>query len=332
MRGRQRGAALLIVLFLVATLSLVLLSLSNLGIVVAERSAASRRFHEDYWRLHGIEQLAAAAIDEALQAEGGRLTRANPLFAQVYDLPMVGAVGRVAFTDATRCLNVNAFVVARDPDGAGETEAQSSTLAEWRVFTDALGFGGGGAENLGAAVTDWIDADNDALAGGAEDDFYAGLPTPYRTGGGPVRAVSELRAVAGFDAPIFRRLAPGLCALPDKQPTAINVNMLTEDDAPVLAAILGDGVTLTDARDVIASLPPDGLKAADAFWTLPRVADLPGASGRKARLGGRFVVTSQYLAARGVVENAGATSEITVIFRLTGARPEVVSRRIGRAL
>ncbi|MFX5142234.1 hypothetical protein ABTC48_21370, partial [Acinetobacter baumannii] len=59
-----------------------------------------------------------------------------------------------------------------------------------------------------AALTDWMDADAEAAPGGAEDARYAGLATPYRTGGIMLADVSEMRAVAHIDAGLYDRLRP----------------------------------------------------------------------------------------------------------------------------
>lgn len=73
------------------------------------------------------------------------------------------------------------------------------------------------------AILDWIDEDSETrYPNGAEDEYYTGLDTPYRTANGPFATVRELLLVRGITPEVFEKLAPYLCVLP--QNTAINVN------------------------------------------------------------------------------------------------------------
>lgn len=83
------------------------------------------------------------------------------------------------------------------------------------------------------AVLDYLDADNEARAGGAEDAYYLRQMPPRRSADGPLTDVEELRAVRGMTPAMFGRLAPQLTALPE--PTTINVNTA---DVPVLLALM----------------------------------------------------------------------------------------------
>lgn len=86
--------------------------------------------------------------------------------------------------------------------------------------------------DLTDAVLDWIDADSDTRATGAEDIDYLLLKTPYRTANQPIQSVEELRLVRGFTKETVDKLRHQLTALP--QPTATNVNTA---DKKILAAI-----------------------------------------------------------------------------------------------
>jgi len=75
-------------------------------------------------------------------------------------------------------------------------------------------------------VADWIDANLNALADGAEDLLYLGLDLPYRTANRLMASPSELAAVAGFSLRDVSALLPLVTALPVS--TAINVNTAPE--------------------------------------------------------------------------------------------------------
>lgn len=63
-----------------------------------------------------------------------------------------------------------------------------------------------GIENVPAlvdALTDWIDEDDEALPGGAENTWYNTLTPPYKCKNGPLDTVDELLLIRGFNAIIL---------------------------------------------------------------------------------------------------------------------------------
>lgn len=88
-------------------------------------------------------------------------------------------------------------------------------------------------EALAEAAADWIDADEKPLPAGAEDGYYLGLPTPYRTANQPMVDLNELYRVKGFDQEAIDKLRPFVTALPIRTPVNVNTAGLE-----VLAALL----------------------------------------------------------------------------------------------
>ena len=52
-------------------------------------------------------------------------------------------------------------------------------------------------EDIANAILDWIDADDDAAPGGAENEYYIGLSPAYRCKNGPLDSLEELLLVQG---------------------------------------------------------------------------------------------------------------------------------------
>ena len=75
-------------------------------------------------------------------------------------------------------------------------------------------------------VADWVDANLNALADGAEDLLYLGLDIPYRAANRLMASPSELAAVAGLSLRDVSTLLPLVAALPVN--TVINVNTAPE--------------------------------------------------------------------------------------------------------
>jgi general secretion pathway protein K len=96
--------------------------------------------------------------------------------------------------------------------------------------------------DLANAATDWIDADNDPLPGGAEDTDYLQRERPYRAGNAPMASISELLLVRGFTLPIYNEVAPFVTALPER--SKINVNTAKVE----LVRALGEDVSCIDVN------------------------------------------------------------------------------------
>ncbi len=96
------------------------------------------------------------------------------------------------------------------------------------------------------AILDWVDQDiNATIPEGAEDGYYTGLESGYRTANAPFVSVSELQLVKGFSSAVeeevedYELLLPHISALPIVNgPTPVNVNTAT----PEVLASLGEEV------------------------------------------------------------------------------------------
>ena len=125
-----------------------------------------------------------------------------------------------------------------------------------------------GGEGIAAAAADWIDSDDLALGTGAEDGAYQGLATPYRTAGTLMVDPSELRAVAGVTSDAYAKLRPWLCTLPEAKRAMINVNTLTPEQAPLVAMLLPDTLSVQAAAAGLLRRPPNGFSDTQDFWKI----------------------------------------------------------------
>lgn len=259
---KQRGAALVIVLLLVATLSFVLLSLTTIVTTGVRRGANERARTEMLWRAVAAERIVLSLLEKA--AAGGALqsaTNEGGLFSQQLALPVERGEAALRFADATRCFNINSIL---GEDGA----AVPAQKARFATLLEAIGLGSNEAQAVADAVTDFIDENTSSESQGAEDNFYTGLTTPFRTAGGPIVSVSELRAVDGVTREIYARIAPFLCAREAGQKIEVNVNALRPEDAPLIYAITEGTWPLAEIRAHILERPPGGWQPdAGAFWT-----------------------------------------------------------------
>ncbi len=108
-------------------------------------------------------------------------------------------------------------------------------------------------------VADWIDANLNALADGAEDLLYLGLDIPYRTANRLMASSSELAAVAGLSLRDVSALLPLVTALPVS--TAVNVNTAPE----MVLLSLHEDITPRIATELAAMRVNTAFETVDEF-------------------------------------------------------------------
>ncbi|OFX05716.1 MAG: hypothetical protein A3E78_03280 [Alphaproteobacteria bacterium RIFCSPHIGHO2_12_FULL_63_12] len=255
-REGERGAALIVVLLLIATLSFILLSITNVVTAAVKRSAADRARTDFYWRAAAGELIAKQMLEKYLATGPAKMAPGEGLFAKALEIPVEGGKATIAFSDATRCFNVNSLVAG----SAGSYVENTSGIDAFITMLTAAGLGEGEARKISDVIVDYIDSDSNQRGQGAEDGFYTALPTPFRTGGQLIASVSELRALDGMSRSRYRAIRPWLCALASVQPGEVNINMARDVHAPLLLALqpAGATTTLSDIKTALANLPPGG--------------------------------------------------------------------------
>lgn len=277
---RQSGVALLTVLLLVALVSgLALAALDDVrfGVRSASNTQAVERAR---WHAMGAEVLAGDQIR--------RVRAAPPVTAAVGGeaaivFPVEGGTVSVQLRDATTCFNLNSVV-----EGAPEQWQRTQPgVDRYLALLAGVGIHGGTAAVLADGLVDWIDSDQVRSPAGAEDRDYAG----HRTAGALLAEPSELRAIAGYGEDVYARLRPLVCALPDAKPLAVNVNALDARHAAILSMLTGGQADAATGGRLLASRPPEGWPEADAFWSLPALADVdPAARAPVAVRGSLFAL------------------------------------------
>lgn len=258
-RGEERGVALLSVLLLVAVMSVMAVTVLDEIRFGVRRAANAEAVGQARWYALGAEALARSRI--------GALVRSDAVLTgwsgRAVSYPVEGGLIQARLTDAGNCLNLNSLVQG-PPEGLRRSDAG---VEQFLALAQALGLAPREAEMLAAALVDWMDADPLRESGGAEDEAYDG----YRTGGTLLAEPSELRAIQGFTPQVYARLRPYVCALPTADPAAININTLTEDQAPLLAMLAREPLSAAAARRVIAARPAAGWAEVADFAALPAV-------------------------------------------------------------
>jgi general secretion pathway protein K len=265
--ARERGVALLTVLLLVAVMTVLLMTVLDDIRFGLRRAGNAQAVAQAQWHALGTEAMARAQIRRLARRDGGRTTLEGGWNGRAFLFPTGDGAGfvRVRLDDGTACFNLNSVV-----EGAVEQwRRYGPGVAQYLALLQALEVPEHRAQALADALADWIDSDQVRSAAGAEDASYAGRSGGYRTGGALLAEASELRAVAGYDAGVYARLRPHVCALPEAALSPVNVNTLEEDDAVILSMLTGNAVAPDAARRVLASRPPQGWRDPVEFWSHP---------------------------------------------------------------
>ena len=348
---QQKGAALIIVLLLVATISIVAIGLTERTVITSTRIANEQARSTLLWRMTGAEILAGELLGNAISARPGIMSNDDPWAVQPFDLAALAVTefesGEARFADATRCFNLNSLLITPPSQETGVQSAPSSDdpltlepgeaeILEFVALLDLLGIANNDARQLAIIIRDWIDGDQETGIGGAEDSAYLRLPVPYRTGGTLLSDKSELRTMIGVDQVLMRTIAPFVCALPVTDSVPVNINMLRPQDAPILVSVFRGELSLSDAELIIERRPLGGYGSVEEVTALPFVAGLAVPPSIWAN---RIATSSAYLRGQIRLEfgpdglrsrSSGNTLlQSTVLFQVNGDDLSVISRRFG---
>ncbi|MBS7458928.1 type II secretion system minor pseudopilin GspK [Coralloluteibacterium stylophorae] len=270
MSARQRGAALLTVLLLVAVMTVVAMGILDDVRFGLRRSANARALAQAQWYALGAETLARAQLARMAERDPGRTTLAGGWNGRPFVFPIEGGAIAATLRDGTACFNLNSAV-----EGGGAFFRRSEAgVAQFLALLAALDVPQREAAHVADSLVDWIDTDASREPLGAEDAAYARAAGGYRTGGTLLAEVSELRALDGMTPALYARLRPHLCALPTTEPAPVNLNTLGEDDAPVLVMLTGGALRPAAARALLAARPQSGWRDVNAFFAQPELAGL----------------------------------------------------------
>jgi general secretion pathway protein K len=236
--GAMRGAALLLVLWLVALLTA----------LVGTFALAARTEHLQGQVLsRGVvaQQAARAGIEYAITRVGNQ----DPRWRWLAD-------GREYHWDYA-----GAQVAVRIVDEQGKVDLNMADAGLLASLLQGLGSDPRQAAQLAAAILDWRDIDSlTQPSGGAEDADYAAAGRAYGAADAPLESVAEVEQVLGMTPALYARLAPHVTVYsgrerPDPAFASAEVLAAMGWDAP---RILAQRQAWTPASGRPPPLLPDG--------------------------------------------------------------------------
>ena len=222
---RQRGAALIIALLVVATVVSVVTALAG-DFLVSFRRTVNQLDQQQAWNiLLASEAVARRVLIEDIRSAGNNRTDSETDAWAVTQLEYPTEHGMIkgSLSDLSGRINLLGL-------GSKQTKDQRYSPQQQRFIRllqvlpldepmDLIQ-----AQTLAHAVFDWVDQDADERApGGAENYYYSNAEPAGRTPSTAIGSVSELRWVKGMDETIYRALEPLVSVWPQTS-TSININ------------------------------------------------------------------------------------------------------------
>ncbi|MFK7842717.1 MAG: type II secretion system minor pseudopilin GspK [Sphingorhabdus sp.] len=272
--GKERGAALLTVLLLVAVIAI--LAAHGIDRLAGATKLASnaQELSQAKAYLIAAETIGMQSAEQIVSVSPGRTINVGGWNGREQKFPVPGGMIAASLADGGNCFNINSLVTQREDILLARPEG----LAQFARLMVMLGILDGDAADIAESVSDWIDSDTTASPRGAEDQYYLQQDHPYRTANALMLDVSELRAIKGITEDIYVRLSPWVCALPTTDLSPLNINTIRPEQA-ILLAMLGEvPADLTLARQFLGRRPELGYASLNDFWAQSYPASL-GAGG-----------------------------------------------------
>jgi general secretion pathway protein K len=261
---RQQGAAIIIAMLVAALAAAVAVSVATgQQRWLASVTHRGEQVQAQSLALAGVQWARQILFEDASQGPLDFLGEPWALPLPPTPLENGSIEGRIV--DAQGLLNVNNLGLA--------TVIGSTEHARFERLFDRIGTPRAVLE----AITDWVDADDIARTGGAEDAWYSAQPVPGLAANANVVRVGELSSVRGVTPDVLTALLPYVTALPPDLP--LNVNTAP----PAVLAAAAPGLSDTELATLIASrarrpfgsvsdfhtrLPPSAVFADDRTYTV----------------------------------------------------------------
>lgn len=261
----SRGAALVIVLFIVALAAILAVEMSANLMVQVQRSTNLQSQQQAKWYAYGAEELAIKGLIQSKKDDPEKTTLAQP-WAKQGDVkyPVDNGTLSGQLTDLQACLNLNALGAEPDPNSTNKTNpAHKALFAILENIEDLPS--DESEEGMVDSVFDWLDKNSITYRSGAEEGEYLSRQFPYMTANSLFASVSELRLIKGFNPLVMEKVLPYVCVIPGSTLLSINVNTVTEEQALLLSGLI-DELSVSGAQAVIAARPENGFDNIEEFF------------------------------------------------------------------
>ncbi|WP_169393389.1 MULTISPECIES: type II secretion system minor pseudopilin GspK [Psychrobacter] len=269
---RERGVALLTVLLLVVSITVVAGAMLASQKIAIRKSSVTANQSQLIHDIHAAETLAVTVIQasNALSDTDGK----DSLWSQpLPPIPIGNHSVSLQITDEASKFNLNNLY----HDGKVDTAA----LKVMQRLLVNLNL----EPKLAIAILDWQDPDSEVYQDGGDEAAVYQSANPVTIANQPFLSIDDLQDIPAMDADKLATLKPFVTAVPYYLP--INVNTAS----PELLAALIDGATTAQLKPLIAQRDNQPLENLDSVWQIPPFSQV--ASEQKQQLTSMLAVNSQ---------------------------------------
>lgn len=243
-RRRQRGVALILVLWTFAALAVLAAEFAR---AMHDEVASTRNFKES----SAARYIAMAALSETMLALKANRELDDTTMETGEDEENMDPIRSLSQGDGqwVRAAFRGHEYEVRVIDESGKLGLNFVTADQLRLIFENLDYADDDAETIADSIVDWRDEDDLHQPNGAENDYYEGLPRPYRCKNAAFDSVDELLLVRGVTREMFYGVdgVPGLRELFSVFNQTKNVNLRSM--TPAVMQALG-GLDPEDARQM----------------------------------------------------------------------------------
>jgi len=317
----QRGAALITVLLILAVMVVIASNMASRLTLEVRRSGNLQDYTQGYWYAMAAEEFAKTVLlQSARDSDVVHLDQAWAQTGLVFPLPDGGMISGTLI-DLRSCFNLNALAVENNDEGIPPL-----VVYQFRALLEALQVDSYQAEVITDSIRNWVRGESTPVSSlGATDGDYEGKQPAYLAAHGPMVYASELRAVDGIDAPLYRRLRPLVCALPERQ-LKINVNTLDPARPELLQALFTPALSLEQAQEILESRRLNGYDSVEAFLADGMLSQME----IKPELEKELTVTSTFFALHSTTEADEMLFQLEAVLERVGDdRVDTLVRQFG---
>ncbi|MCG9759192.1 MULTISPECIES: type II secretion system minor pseudopilin GspK [Pseudoalteromonas] len=329
---KQQGAALVIVLFIVALAATIAAEMASSLMVQVQKASNIQTQQQAKWYSYGAEELVKRALVQAKKDDPDTVNLDQPWAREEVPYPVDHGTLSGKVTDLQACLNLNALRAKSQTNGNDQgskqvggknTNPAHAALLELLKNIEDLP-SNESEEALADSVYDWLDEDSITYRSGAEEDEYMSNQTPYLTANNLMASVSELRVIKGFNPLVMEKIKPYVCVIPGSEELAVNVNTILPEQALLLSALI-PGLSKSGAEAIISARPKKGFTDINEFYT--EVANQGVKNPNKTSK--IFTINSNYFQLRATAVFDERRFSLTSIIETKDGKAYVLARKFG---
>jgi len=346
--AKQCGAALILVLGVLAIISVLSVQVIETANGLARAQASQTQLQQSFWYAKAGEEYAKLVSKDYLYTK--------MLFKEHTNLhfPISDGEINITLTPLQNCFNLNSlsdksgvnimnrtvFDMIDNPKISGDTPKSKAEQAldinligiplkrrQLETLFSEHDIDADRAQFFSDRLIDWLDEDNLPIANyGAENTYYAALSPSRETPNQHLMIKEEMQDFLGDDLFDFSTVMPLLCVHPGDNKLQININQLTDKNATLLSAILLDKIDTATAQSIIEERPAKGFENLTDFWLLPVFKDLNISIMQKKAI----VLENRYFQVKSQVSYKETKFTLHSLIRInTNKQVHVISRKYG---